>query len=297
MHKISNSDFDPLIFGETFRKLRKSKGLTQLQVSGKLSTVSLSQFENGKTIPHINTFLYFLNNINVSASEFQFMYDSNMAEVLTNYFEGEINSAFTKNSTSELKMILHKVQKLRESNPDLVRYHLEEIRILALLSRIEPTDILEIDLHFLKEYFSKLKEWGRYEIRLLGQSIHLFDGFAILKLGNKLIAPTQKLQQFKELHKDIFLTILSLVSRLIDLGLYSLGTQFINFLHYLNMDESLLFEKVILKYYDALLKYLNGDMKSLELIHRYKEDLIFYNCFETVDLISNEINKLNITQQ
>ena len=63
------------MFGETIKKIRKSKNMTLKEVAGdSLSLSQLSRFENGKSMIPVNLFYEILDNLNTTSEEFAFIY-------------------------------------------------------------------------------------------------------------------------------------------------------------------------------------------------------------------------------
>ena len=61
-------------FGKVYKKIRRSKGLTQLEVwGGELSQTTLSKIENSKISPTFVNMMFLLNQIDMSLEEFQYI--------------------------------------------------------------------------------------------------------------------------------------------------------------------------------------------------------------------------------
>lgn len=59
------------MFGQVIKKVRKEKGMTQEDVARALNvkTSEISQYESGKRLPRLNTFLMLLDLFNLTADE------------------------------------------------------------------------------------------------------------------------------------------------------------------------------------------------------------------------------------
>ena len=61
-------------FGNVYKEIRESKGLTQEEVcGGVLSRTSLSKIESGKTTPKYENMEFLLRQINMSFEEFEYI--------------------------------------------------------------------------------------------------------------------------------------------------------------------------------------------------------------------------------
>lgn len=284
------------ILGLTFKQLRLAKGLTQKEVAGELSTTSLSHFENGKCIPHVDHFLKLLRNINVNTYEFQFLYNLNQRHSDVTVFDSRVSMAYYKRDVIQLKAILDEIINLEQDNPNIRHYKLEKIRVKAVISLLEPFEITTKEINFLKTYLSEIKEWGQYDIKLFGQCSHLFDGYTLWDLTNNMISPTQKSLKLQYTRHALIDAVLNVISQLIHLKFYSLTTDFITFLENINIDDRFLYEKITLVYDKAILQYVAGDVEAAKIIKKCKEDLVFYNCYDTVNLIQRDLDNLEINE-
>lgn len=61
-------------FGKVYKDIRQSKGLTQEEICGDmLARSTLARIESGQVIPKFDTFIFLLQQINMSLEEFEYI--------------------------------------------------------------------------------------------------------------------------------------------------------------------------------------------------------------------------------
>ena len=112
-------------FGNVYKEIRESKGLTQEDVCGSvLSRTSLSKIESGKTTPKYENMEFLLRQINMSFEEFEYIchlyHPSERTEIMQTYLN--MRSII---GTSDLINLFQKCQDYLKTHHDLP---IEEIR-------------------------------------------------------------------------------------------------------------------------------------------------------------------------
>ena len=106
--------------GSIYKKIRKSKGLSQNEVCGtSISRTTLSKFENNKLSPSYDTMVYLLLQIDMSEEEFQFVcndfsYDLR-DEIISLFFRQTSNL-----ETAQLFRLLEKGNKYLKTADDIL---------------------------------------------------------------------------------------------------------------------------------------------------------------------------------
>lgn len=186
--------------GSIYKKIRKSKGLSQNEVCGtSISRTTLSKFENNKLSPSYDTMVYLLLQIDMSEEEFQFVcndfsYDLR-DEIITLFFRQTSNL-----ETAQLFRLLEKGNKYLKTADDIfIRNLMKIIQSLTLLTndQIEQIDCLpKIIISDVWSKLSKMDEWYYSELRLINSFMYYFPIETVLSFLPKLLETVEKYENF-----------------------------------------------------------------------------------------------------
>lgn len=186
--------------GSIYKKIRKSKGLSQNEVCGtSISRTTLSKFENNKLSPSYDTMVYLLLQIDMSEEEFQFVcndfsYDLR-DEIITLFFRQTSNL-----ETAQLFRLLEKGNKYLKTADDIfIRHLMKIIQSLTLLTndQIEQIDCLpKIIISDVWSKLSKMDEWYYSELRLINSFMYYFPIETVLSFLQKLLETVEKYEKF-----------------------------------------------------------------------------------------------------
>lgn len=186
--------------GSIYKKIRKSKGLSQNEVCGtSISRTTLSKFENNKLSPSYDTMVYLLLQIDMSEEEFQFVcndfsYDLR-DEIITLFFRQTSNL-----ETAQLSMLLEKGNRYLKTADDIfIRHLMKIIQSLTLLTndQIEQIDCLpKIIISDVWSKLSKMDEWYYSELRLINSFMYYFPIETVLSFLPKLLETVEKYEKF-----------------------------------------------------------------------------------------------------
>lgn len=186
--------------GSIYKKIRKSKGLSQNEVCGtSISRTTLSKFENNKLSPSYDTMVYLLLQIDMSEEEFQFVcndfsYDLR-DEIITLFFRQTSNL-----ETPQLSRLLEKGNRYLKTADDIfIRNLMKIIQSLTLLTndQIEQIDCLpKIIISDVWSKLSKMDEWYYSELRLINSFMYYFPIETVLSFLPKLLETVEKYEKF-----------------------------------------------------------------------------------------------------
>ncbi|MBR8699441.1 Rgg/GadR/MutR family transcriptional regulator [Enterococcus innesii] len=186
--------------GSIYKKIRKSKGLSQNEVCGtSISRTTLSKFENNKLSPSYDTMVYLLLQIDMSEEEFQFVcndfsYDLR-DEIISLFFRQTSNL-----ETAQLFRLLEKGNKYLKTADDIfIRHLMKIIQSLTLLTndQIEQIDCLpKIIISDVWSKLSKMDEWYYSELRLINSFMYYFPIETVLSFLPKLLETVEKYEKF-----------------------------------------------------------------------------------------------------
>lgn len=150
------------MFGETFRRARKGKGMTLKEACGDALSVSqLSRFENGKSVIPVDLFYDVLSNINTTSEEFYYFMGQKTEVELSRQFD-LIAEYVREQQYDALKQLK---QSLKESYPN--PYSWEQFLIYFISSLLDMNEDKEPEAHhFILDYLMQVENWGEMELRL-----------------------------------------------------------------------------------------------------------------------------------
>lgn len=292
---MTNKLIDPTL-GTVLRSLRKSKGCTLKEAAGQsFSSTHLSNFESGKTELSAPLLLKLLENINVSMIEFQRFYENYLRSQLSRPFSNEeVSEAYMTGNIVRLENILSALE-LRQDTKSSKHLKLEVIRIKAVISLLDKTKPLsENDSFFLKSYLSQLKEWGKYDIALFGQTYTNLDLDTLASLTDRMLNPSQLTITLESNQHALIQTVLNIMTFFIENKQFDRANGLITYLKNLKIHEYYMFEKLFLVYNTATMDYKLGDPSALNTLKKCQEVLEFCGCLNYANIFSKEISDLQI---
>lgn len=187
-------------FGNSYKTIRKNKGLTQKEVcQDELTIATLSKFENGKSMPSYALISHLLHQVNMSFDEFEYLCsvdDFDEEKQLKLRFDAIITNAEFQ-AIHDLKMRCEK-HLSRTSNK-----RIEELK-----------DILELYLELHREDFSKKaqeialklwntiaikKEWYMSELKLLNQILFYFPDNLVFDVADRILERIKEYEAFQNI--------------------------------------------------------------------------------------------------
>ena len=288
---------EELAIGIIFKDFRISKGFSQMEAAGnEISATHLSNFENGKTILSTHHFFSILQNINVNMFEFQNSLNQYLQEKDLLLFNMEMANAFVEKNMSKLRIIVEELTKKLEmdsTSTTTKKYKLDYIRAKSILSFIDSSYfVTKNEISFLETYLYKLKEWGQYDIALLGQCAQFLDWIHLMELTDRMISPSQSASNIPYVKQAIIQTVLNIINVFVDAGLYAPARKFIKYLESTDIHDYYMFEKLTLVYNTARYNYKRGEENALDVMKSCQEVLEFCNCFKTSNWITTEISNI-----
>jgi predicted transcriptional regulator len=148
-------------FGNVYKEIRESKGLTQEDVCGSvLSRTSLSKIESGKTTPKYENMEFLLRQINMSFEEFEYICHLYQPNQRTKIMQTYLNMGSIL-GTSELEKLFQKCQDYLKTHHDLP---IEEIG-----------DMLEVVIYIRQHGTGELSDHAEQVVKKLWRKIEKQD--------------------------------------------------------------------------------------------------------------------------
>lgn len=168
-------------FGQTLRKIRKSKNIsiTQLEDSC-LSKSQISRFERGESEISCIRLINLLNKLNVTIDEFISIHNNNTLPHFPTLINN-IRKLYSRNDVESLKILLN-------ANSKYTTNSLENTMLKSLLYTLTP-DISpsEEELLELTDYLFSVEIWGFYEIVLLGNCVRTLNYNTVFLLTKEML--------------------------------------------------------------------------------------------------------------
>lgn len=283
------------VLGQCCKDFRIAKGFSQTEaVSEDLSISQLSNFEHGNSTLTAATFLGLLQNINVTVFEIQNLYNKRLAKDKdTLLFSEKVSDAYLERNPVKLRKILSEISSAIEAAPHKKKYKLDKVKIEAILSIFDPSyKVPKRDYDFVKQYLFELKEWGEYDILLLGYCVTLFDVGTLSILATHMIDPTHYNSDLHHVKHKIIQTLNNLISIFTEQNQFSLSQKFIGYLENNGIHEYYMYDKTTLEYNKAMLSYKQGNKNSIDIMKKCQDIFEFVGCYNTAQMISQEISSL-----
>ena len=166
------------------RKLRKDRGLTQEQLTEGISQRgTLAAFESRGTKIGFELLVNYLDRMNVTLEEYQFLLNSNSLsnkQKLTNYL---INSK--KITPAQEQELLNEFEKTGNIYYRLI-YAQRKLISNYLYSTIF-TSAMKEEIAIIKTYLEKIDTWGHFELAIFSNCLFIFDDDYIIHSFQKSV--------------------------------------------------------------------------------------------------------------
>ena len=162
------------------RKLRKECGLTQEQLTRGISQRgTLAAFESRGTKISFELLVNYLERMNITLEEYQFLLNSNSLtnkQKLTNYL---ISS---KKITHEQELeLLNEYEKTGSIYYRLI-YAQRKLIMNYLYNHTDTNLKIEEEIFVIKNYLEKIETWGHFELTIFSNCLFIFDDKYIIHL-------------------------------------------------------------------------------------------------------------------
>ena len=204
-------------FGNVYKEIRESKGLTQEEVCGGiLSRTSLSKIESGKTTPKYENMEFLLQQVNMTFEEFDYIchlyQPSQRAEIIQSYLN--MSSIL---GTSELEKLFQKCQDYLKTHHDLP---IEEISdMLEVIIYIRQHGTGELSDHaeqVVKKLWRKIEKqdtWYENDLKILNTILFRFPIEHLHLITGKILQRLEVYKNYQHLY-DLRMAILLNLSTL-----------------------------------------------------------------------------------
>ncbi|MDY2775243.1 MAG: helix-turn-helix domain-containing protein [Streptococcus infantarius] len=279
-------------FGKIFKLIRESKKLSLKEVAGDyVSPAQLSRFENGKSNLSVDTFFYCLKQMNTSGGEFTTLYDV--------YYQSE-DISFSKELHKAVELhnidfLNHQVEVYTKQYQD-TNNSSDRLMIAILHTFMQRCDnsyvIPESDKIFIADYLLSIDDWGIYELWIFGNCARVLSSKSLEILGMEIVNRTQFYNNIAENRKRVYQVLLNVVGHLLDRQEERSSIKFLKVLDGMDILETDLLERLLLKFSKAHLSYLQGKKDGLEVMKECKKIATQLECYDLSKQIETTISQL-----
>ncbi|WP_208560244.1 Rgg/GadR/MutR family transcriptional regulator [Marinilactibacillus kalidii] len=149
------------MYGQVFKTIRKSKGMTLKEAGGSILSVSqLSRFENGKSMIPVDLFFDLLNQINTTSEEFLYLKGSAAETAIRQYFF-RIEYAVNHQKDDEMNRLKEEIIATRPAPYSWQQFILYFIESLEAVNEDK-----QQSNQLILDYLMQVEDWGEMELRL-----------------------------------------------------------------------------------------------------------------------------------
>jgi len=150
-------------FGQTFKRIRKSKGMTLKEAAGKtMSLAQVSRFENEQSMVTVDLLYEMLNNLNTTPQEYYFLMGADPEKELKEFFYRIIEYNGNFHETEKLQA---EKEDLLETKPGPYDWESYMIYLIENLIKVRNEEPLGTD-NKVRDYLLQIDNWGERELRI-----------------------------------------------------------------------------------------------------------------------------------
>lgn len=239
--------------GDTFRKLRVHKNYKLAFTAKDIVSISqLSKFERGESEITISKVFLLLERMNVSFEEFMFIHN----EFQSPHFESMIKKlkSFYIQKDFEKLHRLAQDEQLKFENTGQLTYKLNSIMIKAVFSDLTNETVEEEEIKILTDYLWRVEIWGEYELILFGNSMHVLNIDSVITLSSETMKKSMFFRKMLAYRKDLYGLYFNTIRTCLNCGKIKEAESFLIYLKNEEIHETFIFEKIILRFYEGLMK-------------------------------------------
>lgn len=204
-------------FGNVYKEIRESKGLTQEEVCGGiLSRTSLSKIESGKTTPKYENMEFLLQQVNMTFEEFDYIchlyQPSQRAEIIQSYLN--MSSIL---GTSELEKLFQKCQDYLKTHHDLPIEEISDMLEVVIYIRQHGTgELSDHAEQVVKKLWRKIEKqdtWYENDLKILNTILFRFPIEHLHLITGKILQRLEVYKNYQHLY-DLRMAILLNLSTL-----------------------------------------------------------------------------------
>ncbi|KMT61238.1 helix-turn-helix domain-containing protein [Paenilisteria newyorkensis] len=285
-------------FGETIKKIRTDKNLTQAQLSeGIMARNHLSQVENNNYFPAYDKFFSMIDRLNINFEEF--LYIQNDRKILfSRKIPSQISQAASFNNNTQLDSLATEANELYKQTGNITYYHSTLICKALIAYNIDLT-ISQNMIDFvtpIKEYLFRMDNWYLYELKLFNNIIYaltLEEALLFSRTSLKRLDIFRHFMEFQHIEQYIYTNLSTLC---LEYGDFKAAKEFAVTAIDKAMKFTLVYEKVCSKLNHAIACIKLGEEgNAYEVIKKNMLILEYLELDNAHEHFLNFLNKFDIT--
>ena len=190
-------------FGQIYKQIRQSKGLTQAEVCGnEIARSTLANFETGISIPKFETMVFFLDQIDMSIEEFRYIcHEFQPSERQSILYSLQNLPPYPNLETFE--QLQNQCENYLTSHYDVPIKHLSDMLSIYILlyqgESIASSKKLYKATQKIWEYLEKQDTWYESDLRLLRTILHHFPIEVLPDITDKILESLKKYKNYRNI--------------------------------------------------------------------------------------------------
>lgn len=169
-------------FGETIQKIRKSRGITQAELTHNLfNRTTLSKIENSLEEPSYQNASQLIKRLGITQEEFDYIRNNYNLSTKEQIIYDTLNIAYN-NQSQKIDSLLKKCQEIK--NDDDINMITS---ILKAFKTGNSTEARKIIIPIWKERISKIESWNILDLYVLNMIFFVFDEETMIGISNRAI--------------------------------------------------------------------------------------------------------------
>ncbi|MFS0671588.1 helix-turn-helix domain-containing protein [Ornithinibacillus sp. 179-J 7C1 HS] len=205
-------------YGETFRIIRKQKGLTMKELADGVCSISfLSKFERGDSDITLGIFTRILDKLMMSMDEFLYVHHDYQPGKIEQFFQ-QVNKAYNSQNVARLQQFKNQEMKKWEQYK-LETYYFNALMLQVyesmLVSAAMDENVGEEEINQLADYFFRIEIWGYYELALYSATMFFLDPSIVAQLSRTAYGKSSRYHRFKKTNDAIIAILINTLTLLI----------------------------------------------------------------------------------
>ena len=245
-----------IMYGKIIREIRLNKGLALKEVyAGICSKTNAIKFEKGERNLAVDKFSKVLENLMITFEEFKWIKDKYQPTKQV-YYQQEIKKFWNENNIENVEK---KIQEIESNNQGIERIQIASFKLLKDYDRKKHYSKQELGL--VVEYFSKLSQWTIADIKFFANNCYVIPYQIMLNLLTESLKVSNRYKYFQNSNLIFATVITNCVERMIWNQDYDNARKYLKVMKNYTSGSIMIGYKLMEKYYEAELEYLDGDAK------------------------------------
>lgn len=244
-------------YGETIRKIRLDKGISQKALyTGILSKSYAIEFEKGKHEISLKRIEQILDQLIVPLDEFLFIYRGySLSE--KEWFSARYAEYGNSNNLTGLYSLLKEYEHRKDSFSEIrsaeIRSRIRQLNEFNQERHYKKSAILVEDQLIIQQYLSNLESWTLHEIQLFANTLDFIDYQQKATYFKALTPSFEKYRNYDRGKQILCGFLTNIIYELIQDNELLLAEHLVNELHSLSTQLTEIFFKIIAKFYQGLI--------------------------------------------